>query len=43
MKILDAETERISIQMSGSLGPSLITNPDKENYLYVLVPLRTNQ
>lgn len=43
MKIFAAETDKINVQMSGSLGPSLITNPEKENYLYVLVPLRTNQ
>lgn len=43
MKIFAAETDKINVQMSGSLGPSLLTNPDKDNYLYVLVPLRTNQ
>lgn len=43
MKIFAAETDKINLHMSGSLGPSLITNPEKENYLYVLVPLRTNK
>lgn len=43
MKIFTAETDKINVQMSGALGPSLITNPEKDNYLYVLVPLRTNQ
>lgn len=43
MKIYDAECDRINVQMSGALGPALITNPDKDYYLYVLVPLRTSQ
>lgn len=43
MKIFTAETDKISVQMSGSLGPALITNPEKDYYLYVLVPLRTSQ
>ncbi|QGU00607.1 DNA polymerase III beta subunit [Candidatus Syntrophocurvum alkaliphilum] len=41
VKLLDNETKEISISLSGSLGPSLIKNPDKNNYLYILVPLRT--
>jgi DNA polymerase-3 subunit beta len=41
-KILSNEGEKIDIQLSGSLGPALIKNPEKDNYLYVLVPLRTN-
>lgn len=40
VKILAAECEELSINLSGSLGPALIKNPLKENYLYVLVPLR---
>lgn len=41
-KIYDAECEEIIINLSGALGPALIKNPLNENYLYVLVPLRTN-
>lgn len=41
IKILNAECEEIEIQLSGALGPALIQNPKKDNYLYVLVPLRT--
>ncbi|MEN6327123.1 MAG: DNA polymerase III subunit beta [Syntrophomonas sp.] len=40
VKLLTAECEELSINLSGSLGPALIKNPLKENYLYVLVPLR---
>lgn len=43
MKIFDAETDKITVHLSGSLGPALITNPEKDYYLYVLVPLRTSQ
>lgn len=41
-KIYDSECEEIIIKLSGALGPALVVNPDKENYLYVLVPLRTS-
>ncbi len=41
IKILIGECEEIEIQLSGALGPALIQNPKKDNYLYVLVPLRT--
>ncbi|MEN6350255.1 MAG: DNA polymerase III subunit beta [Syntrophomonas sp.] len=40
VRILDNESDEISIKLSGSLGPALINNPAKDNYLYVLVPLR---
>lgn len=40
-KIMDSECEKININFSGSLGPAVISNPEKDNYLYVLVPLRT--
>jgi len=43
MKIFTPETDKINVNMSGSLGPALITNPEKDYYLYVLVPLRTSQ
>lgn len=42
VRILEAESENIQIQLSGSLGPALIKNPEKDDYLYVLVPLRTS-
>lgn len=41
-KIYDAECEEIIIELSGALGPAIVKNPEKENYLYVLVPLRTS-
>ncbi len=41
IKILANECEEIKIELSGALGPALIQNPKKDNYLYVLVPLRT--
>lgn len=42
VKILEPECENLKIKLSGPLGPALIQNPDKKNYLYVLVPLRTS-
>jgi DNA polymerase-3 subunit beta len=42
VKIFAPECEEISISLSGSLGPALLKNPEKNNYVYVLVPLRTN-
>lgn len=41
-KIYDAECEEIIIELSGALGPAIVKNPEKDNYLYVLVPLRTS-
>ncbi|HZK42848.1 MAG TPA: DNA polymerase III subunit beta [Syntrophomonadaceae bacterium] len=41
-KIYDDECDEIEISLSGALGPALVKNLSKENYLYVLVPLRTN-
>ncbi len=41
MKIMQAECNNIQISLSGSIGPAIIKNPDNDNYLYVLVPLRT--
>lgn len=41
-KIFAQECDLIKIKLSGSLGPALISNPEKENYVYVLVPLRTS-
>ncbi|MDD2619282.1 MAG: DNA polymerase III subunit beta [Syntrophomonadaceae bacterium] len=42
VKILAGECEELSINLSGTLGPALIRNPQKENYIYVLVPLRVS-
>ena len=42
VKILDDECEEIKIELSGALGPAKIVNPKVDNYLYVLVPLRTS-
>ena len=42
VKILQDECEEIKIELSGPLGPVKIFNPADENYLYVLVPLRTS-
>jgi DNA polymerase sliding clamp subunit (PCNA homolog) len=42
VKLLAGESPEIMIKLSGSLGPALIKNLDQDNYLYVLVPLRTN-
>lgn len=41
-KIYDAECEEVIIELSGALGPAIVKNPEKDNYLYVLVPLRTS-
>jgi DNA polymerase-3 subunit beta len=41
VKLLASECSQISISFSGSLGPALIKNPEKEDYIYILVPLRT--
>lgn len=42
VKIFEAECDTIKIKLSGPLSPALIKNPEKENYLYILVPMRTN-
>ncbi len=42
VKIYDQECENISIDFSGSFGPAMLKNPAKDNYLYILVPMRTN-
>lgn len=42
VKIFESECENIIIKLSGALSPALIKNPEKENYLYILVPMRTN-
>jgi DNA polymerase-3 subunit beta len=42
VKIFEAECENLIIKLAGSLSPALIRNPEKENYLYILVPMRTN-
>lgn len=40
-KMLQAETDKIVMQLTGSLSPSLVTAPEVKEYKYVLVPLRT--
>ena len=42
VKILGMECENIQISFSGSLGPAMIKNPDREDYIYIIVPLRTS-
>ncbi len=42
IKLLASETKTIQISLSGPLGPAVIKNPSNENYIYVLVPLRTS-
>ena len=40
-KLLAQETDTIRVRMSGPLSAAAISNPEKENYVYVLVPLRS--
>lgn len=42
VKMFESECEDILIRISGPLSPALIKNKEKENYLYILVPMRTN-
>ncbi len=42
VKMFETECDTILIKLSGPLSPALIRNPEKENYLYILVPMRTN-
>ncbi len=39
-RIISAESEKMKIKLSGSQAPALICNMEKDNYIYVLVPLR---
>lgn len=41
VKILQAETEKITIHLTGPTSPAVIKNPADEHYTYVIVPLRT--
>ncbi|MDD3852410.1 MAG: DNA polymerase III subunit beta [Syntrophomonadaceae bacterium] len=43
VKMYASENKFISIELSGSLGPSVIKNPQRDDCLCVLVPLRTSQ
>jgi DNA polymerase-3 subunit beta len=43
VKLFASENKFISIDLSGSLGPSVIKNPERQDCLCVLVPLRTGQ
>ncbi|MGE5380960.1 MAG: DNA polymerase III subunit beta [Methylocystaceae bacterium] len=40
-KMLQSETDKIVLQLTGSLSPALVTSPEINDYKYVLVPLRT--
>ncbi len=42
VKVFAQECDNISISFSGSFGPAMLKNDAKENYLYILVPMRTN-
>jgi DNA polymerase-3 subunit beta len=41
-KLIAAENETIHLRFSGPFGALIADNPQKEDYLYVLVPLRSN-
>ena len=41
-KLLAAENDTIRFRLSGAFGAAIIDNPEKEEFLYVLVPLRGN-
>lgn len=41
VKILESESNQINIELSGPLGPAMLKNSQKENYFYIIVPLRT--
>ncbi|MDD4803164.1 MAG: DNA polymerase III subunit beta [Syntrophomonas sp.] len=42
IKVFDAECDNINIKLSGPMSAAMLKNPEKENYLYILVPMRTN-
>lgn len=42
VKMFESECDTILIKLSGPLSPALMKNIEKENYLYILVPMRTN-
>lgn len=42
VKIFDQECDSVSISLSGSFGPAMLKNNEKDNYLYILVPMRTS-
>lgn len=42
VKVFENECDTIIMKLAGALSPALIKNPEKDNYLYVLVPMRTN-
>jgi len=43
VKILGNECDEIVIRFSGPLSPAEIKNPEEENYMYILVPMRTSK
>ena len=42
VKVFAQECENLAISFSGSFGPAMLKNDAKDNYLYILVPMRTN-
>jgi DNA polymerase-3 subunit beta len=42
IKVFDSECDVVTINLSGSMSAAMIINPEKDNYLYILVPMRTN-
>jgi len=42
VRVLQTESENLQMKLSGALGPAMIKNPADDNYIYVLVPLRTS-
>lgn len=42
VKIFDQECDSLSISLSGSFGPAMLKNNEKDNYIYILVPMRTS-
>lgn len=41
VRIMEAECDNIMVSFSGPHGPAIVRNNEKDNYLYVMVPLRT--
>lgn len=42
VKILEGESKELLIKLSSLLGPAMVSDPQKDDYIYVLVPLRTS-
>ena len=41
VRILETECDNIKVSFSGMHGPAIVRNEEKDNYIYVMVPLRT--